>query len=36
MSERCYTNAMSRGNTAELFFKILDVPCKRVELNIAQ
>ena len=28
-----YTNAMSRGNTAELFFKILDVPYQRVELE---
>lgn len=28
-----YTNAMSRGNTVDLFLKILDVPYQRVELD---
>lgn len=31
-----YTNAMSRGNTAELFLKILDVPYQRVELEYGE
>ncbi|HCM62835.1 MAG TPA: glutathione S-transferase [Morganella sp. (in: Bacteria)] len=28
-----YTNAMSRGNTVDLFFKILSVPYQRIELG---
>ena len=28
-----YTNAMSRGNTVDLFLKLLDVPYQRVELD---
>lgn len=28
-----YTNAMSRGNTVDLFFKILAVPYQRIELG---
>ncbi|MFV8208640.1 glutathione S-transferase family protein, partial [Enterobacter cloacae complex sp.6701988] len=27
-----FTNAMSRGNTAELLLKMMDVPYKRIEL----
>lgn len=31
-----YTNTMSRGNTVELFLKMLDVPYQRVELEYGE
>lgn len=31
-----YTNTMSRGNTVELFLKILNVPYQRVELEYGE
>lgn len=31
-----YTNSMSRGNTVDLLFKLLDVPYQRIELEYGE